>query len=128
MRFLWNFLLHTLVIAIGMYVVLAYVPGISLRSQYHNPWTTLLVAAAVWTLINSVLATIVRRASLPLRILTLGLFSVLLSLALLGLSYYALEQVGIVLVVQSWLSAAIGLAVLSIVSSICQIFIRPLRI
>jgi putative membrane protein len=56
--------------AIALYVAAWLLTGVT----YGDQWWTLLVAAAVFTLVNMWLRPVVRLLSLPLIILTLGLF------------------------------------------------------
>jgi putative membrane protein len=56
--------------AVALYVAAWLLPGVT----YGDQWWTLLVAAAVFTLVNMWLRPVVRLLSLPLIILTLGLF------------------------------------------------------
>ena len=56
--------------AVALYVAAWLLTGIT----YGDQWWTLLVAAAVFTLVNMWLRPVVRLLSLPLIILTLGLF------------------------------------------------------
>jgi putative membrane protein len=56
--------------AVALYVAAWLLAGVT----YGDEWWTLLVAAAVFTVVNAWLRPIVRLLSLPLIILTLGLF------------------------------------------------------
>jgi putative membrane protein len=56
--------------AVALYVAAWLLPGVT----YGRQWWTLLIAAAVFTLVNMWLRPVVRLLSLPLIILTLGLF------------------------------------------------------
>jgi putative membrane protein len=56
--------------AVALYVAAWLLAGVT----YGNQWWTLLVAAAVFTLVNMWLRPVVRLLSLPLIVLTLGLF------------------------------------------------------
>jgi putative membrane protein len=56
--------------AVALYVAAWLLPGVT----YGDQWWTLLVAAAVFTVVNMWLRPVVRLLSLPLIILTLGLF------------------------------------------------------
>jgi putative membrane protein len=56
--------------AVALYVAAWLLAGVT----YGDQWWTLLVAAAVFTLVNMWLRPVVRLLSLPLIILTLGLF------------------------------------------------------
>jgi putative membrane protein len=56
--------------AVALYVAAWLLPGVT----YGDQWWTLLIAAAVFTVVNMWLRPVVRLLSLPLIILTLGLF------------------------------------------------------
>jgi putative membrane protein len=56
--------------AVALYVAAWLLSGVT----YGDEWWTLLVAAAVFTVVNAWLRPVVRLLSLPLIILTLGLF------------------------------------------------------
>jgi putative membrane protein len=56
--------------AVALYVAAWLLTGVT----YGDQWWTLLVAAAVFTVVNTWLRPVVRLLSLPLIILTLGLF------------------------------------------------------
>ena len=56
--------------AVALYVAAWLLPGVT----YGDEWWTLLVAAAVFTVVNMWVRPVVRLLSLPLIILTLGLF------------------------------------------------------
>ncbi|MCF4005648.1 phage holin family protein [Corynebacterium uropygiale] len=127
MRFLWNFALQVIVTAIALYIALTYVPGLSLRSSYGEPWQTYVVAALAWSLVQSVLGPLLRTLGLPFTILSLGLFSVIINALLLFLSLVALQMVGVGISIQTWASAILGLAVLSAVTWVLSIITRPLR-
>lgn len=51
-------------------------------------WVTLLLAALVLTLLNSIVKPVLSLLFLPINIVTLGLFSVILNIALLWLATY----------------------------------------
>ncbi len=63
------FLVHWLVLAVALYVAVRLVPGVSVSSD-----VVLLVAALVVGLVNATIRPILTLLSLPLTILTLGLF------------------------------------------------------
>jgi putative membrane protein len=63
------FLVHWLVLAVALYVAVRLVPGVSVSSD-----VVLLVAALVVGLVNATIRPILALLSLPLTIVTLGLF------------------------------------------------------
>jgi putative membrane protein len=64
-----GFLVHWLVLAVALYVAVRLVPGVSVSSD-----VVLLVAALVVGLVNATIRPILVLLSLPITILTLGLF------------------------------------------------------
>jgi putative membrane protein len=63
------FLVHWLVLAVALYVTVRLVPGVSVSSD-----VVLLVAALVVGLVNATIRPVLALLSLPLTIVTLGLF------------------------------------------------------
>src|SRR5439155_15132863 len=76
----WRLLAGWLLIAVAFFLTTLVVPGIHVAG---GPGGYLLVAA-VFGLVNAVLGPILRFASMPLRILTLGLFSLVVNAVLLA--------------------------------------------
>jgi putative membrane protein len=65
--------------AVALYVAAWALPGVT----YGDQWWTLLIAAAVFTLVNMWLKPIVRLLSLPFIIVTLGLFLFVVNILML---------------------------------------------
>ena len=76
-------ILRWLASAAALLLVAALVPGLSVDS-----FTTALLAAVVLGLVNGVLGPVLRLLSLPIRLLTLGLFSLVINAALFALAAY----------------------------------------
>ncbi len=76
-----RFLLNWLVTALGVLAASEIVPGIT-----HDSWTSLAVAALVLGVLNAVVKPILTLLSLPLVLLTLGLFLVVINAILLMLA------------------------------------------
>ena len=76
-----GFLLRTVITAIAFWVASQVVPGIHLPGLVGT-----LFAAVVFGLINAVIRPVVALLSLPLTILTLGLFSLVINAAMFGLT------------------------------------------
>ncbi len=64
-----RFLLHWLVVAIGLFATAYVLPGVSVTS-----WTALAVAALVLGLVNAFVRPLLTLLTLPITVLTLGLF------------------------------------------------------
>ena len=130
MSTLWNFVLTVIAIAAGLWVVVESIPGIELTATQGNEFTAFLVLAAVFVIVNAVVAPILRIVGLPLTCITLGLFALVIN--------------GIVLLLAEWLfnllsfqgsqfhvdvlwPAILGAIVLAIISGIVNFFTSPLR-
>lgn len=109
-------LIGWLVNALALYFTDFLIPGISVDN-----WQTLLVSALVIGVINALLKPILQLISLPITILTLGIFSLVINAALLGLAASIVPGFRI----DGFLSAFLGTIVLSIVSTILHSFVKP---
>lgn len=72
--------------AAALFAVTYFVPGITVA-----PWTTLFVAALAIGLVNALIGPVVRLLALPVRVLTLGLFSLVINAALFGLAAWFVD-------------------------------------
>ena len=104
-----RFLFHALAIAVALAVAVRIVPGLQTSSALP-----LIVAAIVLGLINAVIKPILVILTLPITILTLGLFYLVINSMLLALT--ALLVPGFT--VGSFWSAFFGAVIVSIVSSL----------
>ncbi len=112
-----GFLLRWLVTAIALALAVYFVPGLAIEG---SDWTGLAVAALLLGLINAFIRPVVALLSLPLTILTLGLFTFVINAAMLWLASWLS---GIVypssrFVIDGWLAAIIGALVVTIVSAV----------
>ena len=98
--------------AVALWVAVNYLPGPPGIQVSDESVVTLLIVAAVFGLVNAFIKPIVRLLSLPARILTLGLFGLLINTAMLALTALILEQ----LTIDGFVSAFVGALVISIVS------------
>ncbi|HXG90073.1 MAG TPA: phage holin family protein [Vicinamibacterales bacterium] len=64
-----GFLIHTVVLAIAIWIAANVVPGVTVTS-----WSSLAIAALVLGLINAIVRPILTILTLPITVLTLGLF------------------------------------------------------
>jgi putative membrane protein len=100
-------IVRIIVNAIALIAVAYLVPGVNVTSIGGA-----IVAAIVLGIVNAVLRPILILLSLPIQILTLGLFTFIINAAL----FYLVASLHIGLVVHGFVAALIGSIVLSIVS------------
>jgi putative membrane protein len=111
-----GFLVHWLVLAIALLVTTRIVSGVTVTD-----WTTLAVAALVVGFVNALVRPILVILSLPLTILTLGLFYLVVNGVCLWLAAGLVSGFA----VASWGSAILGALVMSIVSWLISAVIAP---
>lgn len=109
-------LLRALVVALGLWAAAALVPGI----EIHGGWT-LLGAAIVLGIVNAIVRPILIVLTLPITLLTLGLFLLVINAATLGLVAWLFDGVTIA----GFWSALFGALVVSITGWIASYFIGP---
>jgi putative membrane protein len=107
---------RTLIIAIGIAVAAWLIPGITIAGP-----GTLILAAIVMGLVNAFVRPLIVLLTLPLTILTFGLFLLVINGALFGLVAYMLDG----FVVTGALPAVLGWLVVVFVSWIAGWFIGP---
>ena len=111
--------MHTILRYLGtvaaVYLTINLVPGISVAGG----WTTILLVALVWSVISMVVKPVLTILTLPITIITLGLFSFVLNAFL----FYAIVWIVPGFVVAGFFPAFLGALVLSILTwFIHQIF------
>lgn len=104
--------MHTILRYLGtvaaVYLTVSLVPGISTSGG----WTTVLLVALIWSVITMVIRPVLSILTLPITILTFGLFSVVLN----ALLFWAMTLIVPGFVVAGFLPALLGAVVLSILS------------
>ena len=105
-------ILRALIGALGLYLAAQLVAGI-----HYDNLTTLLIAAVGLGIVNAILRPVVLLLTLPLTILTLGLWLLVVNAAMLGLIAYLLPG----LTVSGLIPAVLGSIVISVVSWIGHI-------
>lgn len=111
-------LLRIVVNALALLAVAYLVPGITVTG-----FVGALIAAVVLGIVNAVLKPILIILSLPLEIITLGLFTFVIN----ALLFWFVGQLGLGLTVTGFWPALIGSIVLSIVSLILSALVRSVE-
>jgi putative membrane protein len=106
-----SMLLNWVLSAAILLLVANILPGIHVAS-----FSTAMIAIVVMSLVNALVMPLVVLLTLPINVLTLGLFSFVISAMMFGLSAYLLPGFSI----DNWLSALVGAALLGLLTSIMQ--------
>jgi len=111
-----GFLVRVVIVMAGLWIASAIVPGIEIA----NGWT-LLGAAVLLGIVNAIVRPVVVILTLPVTILTLGLFLLVINAAMLGLVAAFFDGFHVV----GFGAAVLGAIVVSITGWIASWFIGP---
>ena len=113
-------LLRLIINAVALLVTAWIIPGIHLGAAGPHPtqhdWVTLLVVALIFGLINTIIRPIVLLLSLPLTILTLGLFLFVINAFMLLITSWIAQGMGLGFRVDGFFPALLGSLIISVVS------------
>jgi len=107
-------LLRIVIVAIGLWVASKLVPGVEIADAWSLVWAALLLG-----IVNAIVRPIVILLTLPLTILTLGLFLLVINAAMLSLVAWMLAG----MTVAGFWSAVFGSVVISITGWLASAFI-----
>ncbi|HEV3090075.1 MAG TPA: phage holin family protein [Candidatus Cybelea sp.] len=109
-----NLLLRFLVNALVLYLIAKWVPGF-----YHNTtiWNAI-IAAVVFGLVNAFIGPVLRLISLPLTIVTLGLFAFVINYLLFAIMVHFVNLYDPSSGVNPWLADLYGAIIMTIVSTL----------
>ncbi|MBD5607131.1 MAG: phage holin family protein [Candidatus Eremiobacteraeota bacterium] len=113
-----GFLIRLVVNAVALLIVAYILPGVHVSS-----FVGALVAALVLGIVNAVLRPILVILTLPVVILTLGLFTLVIN----AITFYIVGHLGIGLAVDGFWSAFFGAIVLTIVSYLLSTLVRAVE-
>jgi putative membrane protein len=110
-----GFLIHTVVLAVAIWVTAQVVSGVTVAS-----WGALAIAAVVLAIVNAIIRPILVILTLPITVLTLGLFYLVVNGAAFALAAALVPGFQ----VASWWAAILGALLTSVVSWFLGIFVR----
>jgi putative membrane protein len=119
-----SLIIRLIVNAIALWVATLIVSGVELEGgSTQDRVITLLVVAAIFALVNVVVRPIVQLLSLPLYVLTLGLFTFVVNALMLLLTSWIADQFDVPFSVDGFWSAVLGGLVISFVSWILNLLL-----
>jgi putative membrane protein len=110
-----GFLVHWLVVAVALWLTAQFVPGVTISS-----WTALAIAALVLGFVNAIVRPILVILTLPITVLTLGLFYLVVNGIAFGLAAAVVPGFSIATVT----AAVLGALVTSVISWFIGIFVK----
>jgi putative membrane protein len=113
-----SLLVHWIVLAVALWVASNVVPGVAIGS-----WSALLLGAAVLGVVNTVVRPVMTILTLPITILTLGLFYLVVNGAAFGLAAALVPGFN----VGSWVAAILGALVTGLAAWLVGAVLTPAR-
>jgi putative membrane protein len=110
-----RFVLHAAIVALGLWIAAIIVPGIAVTSV-----GTLIAAAVLLAVVNALVKPVLVLLTLPLTIVTLGLFLLVINAAMIGLVAVFLKG----FIVHGFFAALLCWAVVSLTSWAASWFVR----
>ena len=121
-------LLRVLVNAAALLVTAWILPGIHLGAAGPAPtqhdWLVLLVVALIFGLVNAIIRPVLIVLSLPIEILTLGLFTFVINAFMLLLTSWIAQGMGLAFRVDGFLVALLAALIISVVSFVLSRVLR----
>lgn len=111
-----GFLLRTLITALGLWLASALVPGIAIETP-----GTLLLAALLLGIVNALVRPLAVLLTIPVTIITLGLFLLVINAAMFGLVAALLDGFS----VSGFFAALIGWLIVSATSTMASWYVGP---
>lgn len=111
-----SLLVHWVVTAVALWVATSLVPGVHVSS-----WSALLLGAAVLGVVNTVVRPVMAILTLPITVLTLGLFYLVVNGAAFGLAAALVPGFD----VSSWVAAILGALVTGVASWLVGAVLTP---
>jgi putative membrane protein len=112
---LWRLVVRFVINAVAIWVASRIIPGITPLSPLARP-EPLLVVALIFGAVNALIKPVFELITCPLEILTLGLFTLIINAAMLGLTSWIAQQLAIGFQVDGLAAAFLGALVISVVS------------
>ncbi|MET4079932.1 MULTISPECIES: phage holin family protein [Janibacter] len=117
-----NFLIKVVVNGIALWVAAFLVDGITLGedgSTFASKFTTVLLVALLFGVINAVVKPIAKVLSFPAIVLTLGLFTFVVNAFMLQITEWISEPLGLSFAIRDfWWDAVLGAVIITVVSMV----------
>lgn len=116
-------IVQLLINAAALYVAVLIVPNLDFSFEPEGAWLKFLLVAAIFGLVNTFLRPILRILTLPITIMTLGLFMLVINALMLLLTGAISNELDLGLTVADFLAALLGSIVISLVGFVLSMVI-----
>jgi putative membrane protein len=120
-------IVQLLINAAALYVAVFLVPNLDFDFAPENAWLKFLLVALIFGLVNTFLRPILRVLTLPITILTLGLFLVVINALMLLLTGAISNELDLGLMVADFFAAFLGAIVISVVGFVLSMVVGTSR-
>lgn len=121
-------IVQLLINAAALFAAVYLVPGLDFAFEPENAWLKFLLVAAIFGLVNTFVKPILRIFTLPITIMTLGLFLVVINALMLLLTGAISNELALGLTVADFFAALLGAIVISIVGTLLSMVIGAGRV
>lgn len=120
-----RFLLRLLISGVAIWLTSLWINGITVDSDgsWQNTLFVVAVVALIFTIVNTLVKPLVKIVSLPLYVLTLGLFFLIVNALMLLLTSWLSGLFGIGLEVDGFGAAVLGALVISVITLILSLVV-----
>ena len=118
-----DYVIQILINAAALYVAQLLIDGVDFDFGQENAWLSFLLVALIFGLVNTFLKPVLRILTLPITIITLGLFLLILNALLLLLVGAISSELRLGFTVDGFLPALLGSIVISIVGLLLSMVI-----
>ena len=112
-------LLRLLATAAALWIATQIIPGV----EHTGPWTSLLLVALVFGLLNAIVRPILKLLTCPLILLTLGLFTFVINALMLWMTSGISQSFGLGFRVAGFWPAFLGALVVTLVSVLVSVIL-----
>jgi putative membrane protein len=123
-----DYAIQVLINAGALYVAQLLIDGVDFDFSQENAWLSFLLVALIFGLVNTFLKPVLRILTLPITIVTLGLFLLVLNALLLLLVGFISNELALGFAVRDFLAALLGSIVISIVGLLLSMVIGAGRL
>ena len=116
-----------LITAAALYVAVFLVPGLDFDFATENAWLKFLLVAFIFGLVNTFVKPILRIFTLPITIMTLGLFLLVINALMLLLTGAISNELALGLTVSDFIAALLGAVVISLVGLVLSLVVGTVR-
>jgi putative membrane protein len=120
-------IVQLLVNAGALYVAVLLVPGLDFDFAPDGAWVKFLLVAFIFGLVNTFVRPILQIFTLPITLMTLGLFLIVINALMLLLTSAISSELALGLVVSDFLAALLGALVISVVGFALSMVIGTTR-